>query len=177
MTARPASDAFVRKAYGSRRYSLPKRASCEYARRGLSRGLVRREARQEEFGGTGERVAVYQTGDAGVVYGVGGDRRISQRACTASGARRDARPPRLADASRACRCGCDRDHAGIRDLVACVSDRRRATASSRAGRCCLFVLTLPMWLLLAKLQGLYERDEERTDHSTTDELAGVARQS
>ena len=37
----------------------------------------------------------------------------------------------------------------------------------------LFVLTLPMWLLLAKLQGLYERDEERTDHSTIDEFAGV----
>jgi exopolysaccharide biosynthesis polyprenyl glycosylphosphotransferase len=30
-----------------------------------------------------------------------------------------------------------------------------------------------MWLLLAKLQGLYERDEERTDHSTIDEFAGV----
>ena len=30
-----------------------------------------------------------------------------------------------------------------------------------------------MWLVLAKLQGLYERDEERADHSTVDEIAGV----
>jgi exopolysaccharide biosynthesis polyprenyl glycosylphosphotransferase len=37
----------------------------------------------------------------------------------------------------------------------------------------LFVLTLPGWLLVTKLYGLYERDEERTDHSTVDELAAV----
>jgi exopolysaccharide biosynthesis polyprenyl glycosylphosphotransferase len=37
----------------------------------------------------------------------------------------------------------------------------------------LFVLTLPIWIVVAKLYGLYERDEERTDHSTTDEFAGV----
>jgi len=42
-----------------------------------------------------------------------------------------------------------------------------------SGEVLLFALTLPMWLLLAKLQGLYERDEERADHSTVDELAGV----
>ena len=42
-----------------------------------------------------------------------------------------------------------------------------------SGEILLFLLTLPMWLLLAKLQGLYERDEERTDHSTIDEIAGV----
>ena len=37
----------------------------------------------------------------------------------------------------------------------------------------LFVLTLPVWVVVAKLYGLYERDEERTDHSTTDEFAAV----
>ena len=37
----------------------------------------------------------------------------------------------------------------------------------------LFLATLPVWVLLAKLNGLYDRDEERTDHSTADELAGV----
>ena len=37
----------------------------------------------------------------------------------------------------------------------------------------LFVLTLPIWVVVAKLYGLYEHDEERTDHSTTDEFAGV----
>jgi exopolysaccharide biosynthesis polyprenyl glycosylphosphotransferase len=37
----------------------------------------------------------------------------------------------------------------------------------------IFVLTLPIWFLAAKLHGLYDRDEERTDHSTVDELVGV----
>jgi exopolysaccharide biosynthesis polyprenyl glycosylphosphotransferase len=37
----------------------------------------------------------------------------------------------------------------------------------------LFFLTLPLWVLLVKLHGLYERDEERTDHSTADEVFGV----
>jgi exopolysaccharide biosynthesis polyprenyl glycosylphosphotransferase len=41
------------------------------------------------------------------------------------------------------------------------------------GEVLLFAVALPMWLLLAKLQGLYERDEERADHSTVDEFAGV----
>jgi exopolysaccharide biosynthesis polyprenyl glycosylphosphotransferase len=36
-----------------------------------------------------------------------------------------------------------------------------------------FVCTLPLWLLLAKLLGLYERDDERTDHSTADEITAV----
>jgi exopolysaccharide biosynthesis polyprenyl glycosylphosphotransferase len=34
-------------------------------------------------------------------------------------------------------------------------------------------LTLPLWIGLAKLYGLYERDEERADHSTADEVFGV----
>ena len=42
-----------------------------------------------------------------------------------------------------------------------------------SGEVFLFLLTLPMWLALSKLQGLYERDEERADHSTVDEFAGV----
>jgi exopolysaccharide biosynthesis polyprenyl glycosylphosphotransferase len=37
----------------------------------------------------------------------------------------------------------------------------------------LFILTLPAWVLVAKLYGLYDRDEERTHHSTVDEFAGV----
>lgn len=37
----------------------------------------------------------------------------------------------------------------------------------------LFVATLPLWLLVARLYGLYDRDEERTSHSTLDELLGV----
>ncbi len=37
----------------------------------------------------------------------------------------------------------------------------------------LFLLTLPVWVVVAKLYGLYDRDEERTDHSTVDDLGGV----
>jgi exopolysaccharide biosynthesis polyprenyl glycosylphosphotransferase len=37
----------------------------------------------------------------------------------------------------------------------------------------LFLLTLPVWILLAKLYGLYDRDESRTEHHTVDDLGGV----
>src|SRR3954447_2374092 len=44
---------------------------------------------------------------------------------------------------------------------------------SRSTEYVLFFLTLPTWIVVAKLYGLYERDEERTDHSTTDDFGGV----
>jgi exopolysaccharide biosynthesis polyprenyl glycosylphosphotransferase len=37
----------------------------------------------------------------------------------------------------------------------------------------LFFLTLPLWVLIAKLHGLYDRDEERADNSTVDDIVGV----
>jgi exopolysaccharide biosynthesis polyprenyl glycosylphosphotransferase len=37
----------------------------------------------------------------------------------------------------------------------------------------LFCLSLPAWVIVAKLYGLYDYDEERTDHSTADDLVGV----
>lgn len=37
----------------------------------------------------------------------------------------------------------------------------------------VFLLTLPAWVVVAKLYGLYDHDEERTDHSTTDDFSGV----
>jgi exopolysaccharide biosynthesis polyprenyl glycosylphosphotransferase len=37
----------------------------------------------------------------------------------------------------------------------------------------LFVLTLPVWLVAARLYGLYGRDERRWDHSTFDELVPI----
>jgi exopolysaccharide biosynthesis polyprenyl glycosylphosphotransferase len=37
----------------------------------------------------------------------------------------------------------------------------------------LFALTLPGWIVVAKLYGLYDRDDERADHSTVDDLVGV----
>jgi len=37
----------------------------------------------------------------------------------------------------------------------------------------LFIVLLPLWVLIAKVAGLYDRDEERADYSTTDDLVGV----
>ena len=37
----------------------------------------------------------------------------------------------------------------------------------------VFCLSLPAWVVVAKLYGLYDFDEERTDHSTADGLVGV----
>jgi exopolysaccharide biosynthesis polyprenyl glycosylphosphotransferase len=37
----------------------------------------------------------------------------------------------------------------------------------------LFLLTIPLWVVAAKIYGLYDRDEERTDHSTVDDVVGV----
>jgi exopolysaccharide biosynthesis polyprenyl glycosylphosphotransferase len=37
----------------------------------------------------------------------------------------------------------------------------------------LFAVSLPCWVLVAKGHGLYHRDEERADHSTTDDVVGV----
>lgn len=34
----------------------------------------------------------------------------------------------------------------------------------------LFLATLPLWVIGSKLYGLYDNDEERTDHSTSDEI-------
>ena len=37
----------------------------------------------------------------------------------------------------------------------------------------VFMLSLPVWILAANLYGLYSSDEERTDHSTADDLVRV----
>ncbi|HZS23731.1 MAG TPA: sugar transferase [Gaiellaceae bacterium] len=37
----------------------------------------------------------------------------------------------------------------------------------------VFVGSLPLWVVVAKLYGLYDRDEARTDHSTADDVVGV----
>jgi len=36
-----------------------------------------------------------------------------------------------------------------------------------------FALSLPLWVMLARVHGLYERDEDRSDHSTIDDFVGV----
>ena len=37
----------------------------------------------------------------------------------------------------------------------------------------IFALSLPAWIVVTKLYGLYDQDEERTDHSTADDFVGV----
>jgi exopolysaccharide biosynthesis polyprenyl glycosylphosphotransferase len=37
----------------------------------------------------------------------------------------------------------------------------------------VFLATLPLWVILAKLYNLYDHDEERTHHTTIDEAAGI----
>ena len=37
----------------------------------------------------------------------------------------------------------------------------------------VFALSLPAWILLLRMYGLYSRDGERTDHSTVDDFAGI----
>src|SRR6266540_3754158 len=37
----------------------------------------------------------------------------------------------------------------------------------------VFFATLPGWLIVAKLHGLYDHDDERADHTTTDDVSGV----
>src|SRR5215210_6913385 len=38
---------------------------------------------------------------------------------------------------------------------------------------CLFFVTLPLWLMVARSLGLYDRDDARADHSTADETFSV----
>jgi len=44
---------------------------------------------------------------------------------------------------------------------------------SGAGEAGVFLASLPGWIVVAKLHGLYDGDEERTDHTTVDDLVGV----
>jgi exopolysaccharide biosynthesis polyprenyl glycosylphosphotransferase len=59
---------------------------------------------------------------------------------------------------------------GLAELI--VQNGRGGTWSG-TGELLLFAVTLPLWIAFADVHGLYKRDEERTDHSTADELVGV----
>src|SRR5206468_9769864 len=48
-----------------------------------------------------------------------------------------------------------------------------ADAVERRWEIALFVASLPLWTLLLRVHGVYDRDEERTDHSTVDDIFGV----
>jgi hypothetical protein len=125
-----------------------------------------------EFGGQGENVSVYQTGDAGVASVLEATdafraELVRHRTRTATHGRRGWLMRRALVAA---------DTIGITLAFAVSTVAIGTTAGDRiqpSGEVFLFLLTLPMWLVLAKLQGLYERDEERADHSTVDEIAGV----
>jgi exopolysaccharide biosynthesis polyprenyl glycosylphosphotransferase len=54
-----------------------------------------------------------------------------------------------------------------------VREHERSGAWSGSAELLLFLVTLPLWIGFAELHGLYKRDEERTDHSTADDLVGV----
>ena len=61
-------------------------------------------------------------------------------------------------------------------LVAQWLDARQSTAPTPTRReveILAFLATLPLWIVFMKLYGLYDRDEEQTDHSTVDEVVGV----
>lgn len=61
----------------------------------------------------------------------------------------------------------------LADVVTAAAAAPGPDRVARSTEFILFVLTLPLCVVVAKLYGLYERDEERTDHSTTDEFAAV----
>lgn len=44
---------------------------------------------------------------------------------------------------------------------------------SQGGEWMLFLVALPLWVVAARLYGLYSRDEERNDHTTIDDFGGV----
>ena len=55
-----------------------------------------------------------------------------------------------------------------------LSDARSAPPDglSPGWECALFLLTLPAWIVGAKLYELYDLDEERADHTTVDDFVG-----
>ena len=64
-----------------------------------------------------------------------------------------------------------------RFLLVGVACRRSASAGGSrrpaARSILIFALSLPAWIVVTKLYGLYDHDEERTDHSTADDVVGV----
>jgi exopolysaccharide biosynthesis polyprenyl glycosylphosphotransferase len=61
---------------------------------------------------------------------------------------------------------------GLAQLVV-GSDGAAADQISASAEFALFALTIPLWLMLLRAYGLYDRDEERTDHTTADDVFGV----
>ena len=64
------------------------------------------------------------------------------------------------------------DQTGRSDAVGSQIANRPDAVSSQL-ELLVFALSLPAWVVVAKLYGLYDYDEERADHSTADDLVGV----
>ena len=50
---------------------------------------------------------------------------------------------------------------------------RRTTACALDSELLLFAASLPLWVVLARAMGLYDRDAERPEHTTVDDLVGI----
>ena len=50
---------------------------------------------------------------------------------------------------------------------------RRSGSLSIGFEALLFGVTLPVWVVVARLYGLYSQDDQRTNHVTSDEVANV----
>jgi exopolysaccharide biosynthesis polyprenyl glycosylphosphotransferase len=59
---------------------------------------------------------------------------------------------------------------GLTQLLVGGGDGEGITTAGEFG---VFFVTLPIWIVVARLYRLYDRDQERADHSTTDDLVGV----
>jgi exopolysaccharide biosynthesis polyprenyl glycosylphosphotransferase len=57
--------------------------------------------------------------------------------------------------------------------VIVTAHRGAADALAQRLELLIFLLTIPGWIVVAKLYGLYDHDEERADHSTADDVVGV----
>jgi exopolysaccharide biosynthesis polyprenyl glycosylphosphotransferase len=63
------------------------------------------------------------------------------------------------------------DVAGL--LVAFAAAEALAGTPTIGAEWLVFLGLLPIWIVMAKIYGLYDRDEERPDHSTVDDFVGV----
>jgi exopolysaccharide biosynthesis polyprenyl glycosylphosphotransferase len=58
-------------------------------------------------------------------------------------------------------------------LIAMLAFEARTDRVDAGSEFLVFLGALPVWIVAARLFGLYDHDDERTDHSTVDEFAGV----
>jgi exopolysaccharide biosynthesis polyprenyl glycosylphosphotransferase len=61
----------------------------------------------------------------------------------------------------------------VASTVAFANSRAVGDHVSLTVEVCLFLFTLPLWLVFARALGLYDRDDARADHSTADETLRV----